>query len=181
MRLSYLLLPPPPDEEGFAFAATNYVEEFSRRSKIETEISSDLPYRLPSDTEVLPFRALQESLTNIHRHSGSDRANVRAGIDGEALYLEIKDYGHGISQEVLESFKTSGNGVASLEFASDYAKWMANSTSPQVQMVPSCELACWLLTPANRTLFLRPGARSNFVHTDLPVALSTRNANTRAS
>jgi PAS domain S-box-containing protein len=109
--LSYLLHPPLLDEAGFASAATNYVEEFSRRSKIETEISLDLPDRLPADTEILLFRVLQESLTNIHRHSGSDRAKIRAGIEGEAVYLEVRDFGHGISQEVLESFKTSGNGV----------------------------------------------------------------------
>jgi len=109
--LSYLLHPPLLDEAGFTSAATNYVEEFSRRSKIETEISVDLPYRLPADTEILLFRVLQESLTNIHRHSGSRRAKILAGIDGEAVYLEIRDYGHGVSREVLESFKTSGNGV----------------------------------------------------------------------
>jgi PAS domain S-box-containing protein len=109
--LSYLLHPPLLDEAGFASAATNYVEEFSRRSKIETEISLDLPYRLPADTEILLFRVLQESLTNIHRHSDSRRAKIQAGIDGELVYLEIRDYGHGISQNVLESFKTSGNGV----------------------------------------------------------------------
>jgi two-component system NarL family sensor kinase len=48
--LSYLLHPPLLDEVGFVSAATNYVEEFSRRSKINTEISLDLPYRLPADT-----------------------------------------------------------------------------------------------------------------------------------
>jgi signal transduction histidine kinase len=52
---------------------------------------------------------LQGSLTNIHCHSG--RAKIRAGIDGEAAYLEVTDYGRGISQEMLESFKTTGNGV----------------------------------------------------------------------
>jgi PAS domain S-box-containing protein len=109
--LSYLLHPPLLDEAGFVSAATNYVEEFARRSKIEIAISLDLPYRLPADTEVLLFRVLQESLTNIHRHSGSDRAQIRAGMDGEAVYLEIRDFGHGISQEVLESFKTSAKGV----------------------------------------------------------------------
>lgn len=109
--LSYLLHPPLLDEVGFVSAATNYVEEFSRRSKINTEISLDLPYRLPADTEILLFRVLQKSLTNVHRHSGSGRAKIRAGIDGEAVYLEVTDFGHGISQEVLESFKTSANGV----------------------------------------------------------------------
>jgi PAS domain S-box-containing protein len=109
--LSYLLHPPLLDEVGFTSAATNYIEEFARRSKIETETSLDLPYRLPADTEILLFRVLQESLTNIHRHSGSSRASVHAGIEGGSVCLEIKDYGHGISQDTLESFNTLGNGV----------------------------------------------------------------------
>lgn len=56
----------------------------------------------PPDTEILLFRVLQESLTNIHRHSDSDRAKIRAGFEGETVYLEIRDYGHGIPQKVLE-------------------------------------------------------------------------------
>jgi len=109
--LSHLLHPPLLDEAGFGSAARIYVKEFARRSGIEVDISVDLPYRLPADTEILLFRVLQESLTNIHRHSGSSHAKIRAGIDGEAVSLEIRDYGHGMSQEVLEKFKTSGNGV----------------------------------------------------------------------
>ncbi len=99
------------DEVGFASAATNYVQEFARRSGIEIDISVDLPNRLQADTEILLFRVLQESLTNIHRHSGSSRAKIRAGVDGKEVSLEIRDYGQGIPQEVLESFKTLGNGV----------------------------------------------------------------------
>ena len=109
--LSHLLHPPLLDEAGFTTAATNYVEEFARRSGIEVDISLDLPYRLPADTGILLFRVLQESLTNIHRHSGSSRAKIRAGIEGETVSLEIRDNGDGISQEVLEKFRTSGNGV----------------------------------------------------------------------
>jgi len=109
--LSHLLHPPLLDESGFASAATTYVEEFARRSGIETDISLDLPYRLPSEIEILLFRVLQESLTNIHRHSGSKRATIRAGAEKEIVTLEITDYGHGIPQEVLDNFKTTGNGV----------------------------------------------------------------------
>jgi len=109
--LSHLLHPPLLDEIGFASAATSYVEEFARRSGIKSDISLDLPHRLSEDREILLFRVLQESLTNIHRHSGSSRAAIRAGIHGETVSLEVRDYGRGISQEVLETFKTSGSGV----------------------------------------------------------------------
>jgi PAS domain S-box-containing protein len=109
--LSHLLHPPMLDEVGFASAARNYVQEFARRSGIEIDLSLDLPNPLPADTELLLFRVLQESLTNIHRHSGSHRAKIRAGIEGEELSLEITDYGHGIPHEILQSFKNSGNGV----------------------------------------------------------------------
>jgi PAS domain S-box-containing protein len=109
--LSYLLHPPLLDEIGFASAATNYVEEFARRSGIEMDISLDLPDRLKASSELLLFRVLQESLTNIHRHPGSGRAKICARIDGETVCLEIRDYGRGIPRQVLESFKTCGNGV----------------------------------------------------------------------
>ena len=75
------------------------------------DISLNLPYLLPANTEILLFRVLQESLTNIHRHSGSNHAKVRAGIDGEAVSMEITDYGHGMRQELLHNLKISGNGV----------------------------------------------------------------------
>ncbi len=109
--LSHLLHPPLLDEVGFASAAKNYVEEFARRSGIATDISVDLPNRLPADIEMLLFRVLQESLTNIHRHSGSSRAEIRAGIDGKEVSLEVRDYGQGISQEILQNFRASGNGM----------------------------------------------------------------------
>lgn len=139
--LSHLLHPPLLEEAGFASAARDYVEEFARRSGIETDILLDLPYRLPGDTEILLFRVLQESLTNIHRHSGSNRAKIRAGMDGEVVSLEIRDYGHGISQEVLEISRPQDTalGSPSLESASDCAKWTESSSFLQQRMAQSCE------------------------------------------
>lgn len=108
--LSYLLHPPLLDELGLVSAARNYCEEFARRSGIEVDISLDLPNRLPANTEILLFRVLQESLTNIHRHSDSKRAKIQAGIEGGTVYLEIRDFGRGIPEMLLASIKKSGNG-----------------------------------------------------------------------
>ena len=52
--------------------------------------------RMAREIELALFRVVQESLTNIHRHSGSNRAKIRMYRDSE-LQLEISDIGHGLS------------------------------------------------------------------------------------
>ena len=75
--ISHLLHPPLLDEAGFSSAAKWYLDGFAQRSGIA--VKADLPNdlgRLPKPVELGLFRVLQESLTNIHRHSGSSRAEV---------------------------------------------------------------------------------------------------------
>ena len=45
--------------------------------------------------ELAIFRVLQESLTNVHRHSGSTTASVRLSLDGDTFVMEISDHGKG--------------------------------------------------------------------------------------
>jgi signal transduction histidine kinase len=95
--MSYLLHPPLLDEAGLASALTWYVEGFSHRSGIQ--VSLDLPGdmgRLSQDLEITIFRIVQESLTNIHRHSGSKLARVRLTREPQEVRLEITDAGRGL-------------------------------------------------------------------------------------
>lgn len=95
--MSYLLHPPLLDEVGFACAAEWYIEGFSKRSGIN--VKSEISYsedRLPRDIELALFRVLQESLTNVHRHSEAKDAVVHFQNQPEAVILEIKDFGKGI-------------------------------------------------------------------------------------
>jgi two-component system NarL family sensor kinase len=55
------------------------------------------------------FRILQESLTNVHRHSGASAARVRLDRNSDHVELEIADNGKGISEEWLRRFENSGN------------------------------------------------------------------------
>jgi signal transduction histidine kinase len=107
--ISHLLHPPLLDEAGFSSAAKWYLEGFAQRSGIEVKI--DLPDdigRLPKAIELGLFRVLQESLTNIHRHSGSSQAEVTLRLLPDKVILEVRDYGKGITRELLESFRTKG-------------------------------------------------------------------------
>ena len=100
--IAYLLYPPMLEETGLRSAIHWYLEGFAKRSGIETtlEIASDFG-RLPRDVELALFRVLQESLTNVHRHSGSPVANVHVTLNNGNATLEVKDRGKGIPSEVL--------------------------------------------------------------------------------
>ena len=107
--LSHLLHPPLLDEVGFASAAKWYVEEFAKRSGIQATV--DLPEilpRLPEFVEIGLFRVLQEGLTNIHRHSGSSRAEIHLETEPGKLCMDIIDYGNGIPTQVLERWRRTG-------------------------------------------------------------------------
>jgi signal transduction histidine kinase len=107
--ISYLLHPPLLDEVGFASAAEWYVEGFAQRSGIEVQIDiPDKSTRLPIEKELALFRVLQESLTNIHRHSGAVRAEVAYEIAPSEAVLRVRDYGCGIPIEVLDKFRATG-------------------------------------------------------------------------
>ncbi|HEX4002564.1 MAG TPA: CHASE3 domain-containing protein [Candidatus Acidoferrales bacterium] len=110
--ISYLLHPPLLDEMGFAFAAKWFLDGFAQRSGIQltSEIPDDL-VRLPHSIELALFRVLQECLTNIHRHSGSPRAEIYVEKKPREITLRIRDYGKGISPELLQHFRASGSRV----------------------------------------------------------------------
>ncbi|MDD5200612.1 MAG: PAS domain S-box protein [Terrimicrobiaceae bacterium] len=95
--ISYLLHPPLLDEVGLLFALRWYVDGFMTRT--EKIVHLDMPdslERLPSEIETTVFRVVQESLSNVHRHSGSRKAWIRLSLKGGILGLEIRDEGRGI-------------------------------------------------------------------------------------
>lgn len=96
---SYLLHPPMLDSLGLSSAVAGYADGFAQRSgiKVTLDIASDLG-RLPRELELVLFRIVQESLTNIHRHSGSRTASIRIARHANEVLMEIKDHGHGISE-----------------------------------------------------------------------------------
>jgi signal transduction histidine kinase len=96
--LSYLLHPPMLEEGGLEDAIRHYVQGFSSRSEIivKLEISPGFG-RIAADLELALFRVVQESLTNIQRHSGSSKVTIRIQSSPAKMTLEVSDNGSGIS------------------------------------------------------------------------------------
>ena len=103
--ISYLLHPPLLDETGVRSAISWYVQGFAERSgvRVNLEIAEGIG-RLPSETETALFRVVQQSLANIHRHSGSEVARIAVDADSERVTVEICDQGRGIAPEILAGF-----------------------------------------------------------------------------
>lgn len=109
--ISYLLHPPLLDELGFASAARAFAEGFSSRTGIHVnlDIPTDLP-RLQPSLELVLFRVLQESLTNVMRHAGGATVDIRVAMEGVHITLTVRDYGKGMPPELVERLNTSGLG-----------------------------------------------------------------------
>jgi two-component system NarL family sensor kinase len=106
---SYLLHPPLLDEAGFAAAASWYVDGFNKRSPIQVSLQLPAGTRLPALIEIVLFRILQESLTNITKHAGSATVDVLLQLDESVISLSVRDYGKGISPERLAKMNGSGS------------------------------------------------------------------------
>jgi signal transduction histidine kinase len=117
--LSYVLHPPLLDECGLAPALREYLNGFSRRSGIAVELilARDIG-RLAPDIENILFRIVQESLTNVHRHSGSTIARVRLTCAHGHAALSVSDRGRGMlpaGRKCGDSIAGSGVGIASMQ------------------------------------------------------------------
>ncbi len=79
-------------------AVRRVIESFERASdlKLATHISDDLP--VVSDAYRIAFsRALQESLTNIHKHANAQHAQIDLAMIDGMIELKVSDDGKGLS------------------------------------------------------------------------------------
>ena len=107
--ISHLLHPPLLDEVGLSSALRSFLEGFTDRSKINVdfEIPDDFG-RLPQDVETAVFRVVQECLTNVHRHSGSDVAKICLARSNGHVRVEVADQGKGIPPEKKAAMNSAG-------------------------------------------------------------------------
>ena len=113
--LSYLLHPPLLDELGLPSAVKWYAERFERRTgiRVKVDMYPELN-RLPADIEMTLFRIIQESLTNVHRYSGSSEAFVLVKLVGEQIEAKIEDRGRGIHRDALNELNETKGKIALL-------------------------------------------------------------------
>jgi two-component system, NarL family, sensor kinase len=61
--------------------------------------------RMSQEIETALFRLLQESLNNVHRHSGSKKVDIAMRLDGGKALVTVRDYGCGFSLQQLQDVR----------------------------------------------------------------------------
>ena len=94
--LSYLLHPPFAEDMGLLTALRYYVEGVSQRTgiQVKTKLPKELS-PLPFELEAAIFRVVQEALTNVYRHSGSEVVDLEVARNGHKVHVKVRDYGNG--------------------------------------------------------------------------------------
>lgn len=102
--LSVDLRPPLLDDLGLATALCWYIDRYSQRAGVATEIQIDLPNqneRFSRELETACFRIAQEALTNVVRHARASLVSLRLTRNDTTLEMEIKDDGVGFDPAAL--------------------------------------------------------------------------------
>jgi two-component system sensor histidine kinase UhpB len=96
-RIAIELRPETLDDLGLASALAALSDGFGQRAglRVIQDIQHELP-PLPREAELVIYRVAQEALTNVARHSGSDRTELTVTADTTALSLTVRDYGRGL-------------------------------------------------------------------------------------
>jgi signal transduction histidine kinase len=108
-RISTALRPSVLDQLGLAAALEWQGQEFATRTGIEValDLAAD-DATIPDEVSSSAFRILQESLTNVARHSSATHVTIRFAQTAALLVLEVSDDGVGLARASLDGASSLG-------------------------------------------------------------------------
>ena len=105
------LRPPLLDDLGLEPAVRFLVDEFKERSGIVTDFTLaiyEVDVDIPKEVALCTYRILQESLTNIRRHSKATKVKISLGYTSTGLELSVMDNGMGFEMAELGALRGWG-------------------------------------------------------------------------
>jgi two-component system, NarL family, sensor histidine kinase DegS len=88
------------DDLGLVPTMNRYVETFKEQSGVDLRfVSTGMEQRLESYIEVMVFRAIQELLSNVSRHSQATQAIIQMDSSANGIRVSLEDNGKGFDPE----------------------------------------------------------------------------------
>jgi PAS domain S-box-containing protein len=114
-NLSQKLRPPLLDQLGLVPAITALARRFERDTGAKIHVSTPEESSLQGDVDMLVYRILQESLTNVARHAKATEVHLDFAVNDKSLDIEVSDNGSGFDMESL-SARTDCIGIKSMKW-----------------------------------------------------------------
>ncbi len=89
----------PLQGQSLEIAIAKAVNEFRQTSGILPDYRIQLSQPIPTEISTALYRIIQESLTNIYKHSAATQVSIDLRETPEAIQLQIKDNGQGFNPE----------------------------------------------------------------------------------
>jgi PAS domain S-box-containing protein len=103
-RLAADLRPAVLDQLGLRAAIRSLARDFEARTGVRAHVDlAAADVRLDPDLATTAYRILQEALTNVARHAGASRVDIALRVTPQAVSLEVRDDGRGITPRELAS------------------------------------------------------------------------------
>jgi PAS domain S-box-containing protein len=103
-QMSMDLRPSALDAYGLLAAARWHIDRYQTRTGVRVDFRYEgLDRRFQPVVEVAAYRVLQEALTNVARHGGTEAASVSMLADGTMLTVAIRDSGRGFDPAIAWS------------------------------------------------------------------------------
>lgn len=93
------------DHQGLWAALEWQAHEFARAAELQLDwrMAVDESLELPGPAAMAVFRIFQEMLSNVGRHARASRVEVDIHLEGDALYLQVRDDGVGAAAQAFHA------------------------------------------------------------------------------
>ena len=107
-RITSQLRPRIIDDFGLEMAIEWYTKEFAQRTGVKFSLELKSGKSITPDASLVIFRIMQESLTNIARHSGATKVEIKLLKDADHITFTLSDNGKGITENELKARNSFG-------------------------------------------------------------------------
>jgi two-component system sensor histidine kinase UhpB len=107
-RVARQLRPEALDHLGLASALTALTSRFAEQTHITVRRTIDALPPLTSEVELVLYRVVQESLTNVARHARASAIEVRLRQTRSGIELRVQDDGQGLDGAVTDGYGIRG-------------------------------------------------------------------------
>ena len=101
-------LRPPSSELSLEEVLIKYIEDYKKLYNIEVDFYTNYRGGKNNNFDITLYRIIQESLSNIKRHSGATEVQIKLYGNADYIILSIADNGIGLTKERVEKAKKEG-------------------------------------------------------------------------